>query len=137
MGDYFSVGSAHTGVSFHCHIIFTLSYDSVHCYLKNVKQKQIFFDEDPLNLDISIFSQHSGITVGLLYMARNYQSSVKQFLLESLCFDCMTGCVLLSAETCVEQTPSSTASSLSDNVSSINIWGALKVSMSALYCPAS
>lgn len=68
-------------------------------------------------------------------MARNYQSSM-QFLSISLCFECMTGCVLLSAEACVEQTPSSTASSFSDNVSSINMWGALKVSMSALHCPA-
>ncbi len=73
---------------------------------------------------------------GLLYMARSNQSSLKQFPSVSLCFECMTGCVLLSAETCVEQTPSSTASSFSDNVSSINIWGALKVSMSALHCPA-
>lgn len=72
----------------------------------------------------------------LLYMARNIQSSMKQPPPVSLCFECMTGCLLLSAETCVEQTPSSSASSFSDNVSSINIWGALKVSMSALHCPA-
>ena len=39
---------------------------------------------------------------GLLYMASNNQSSLQHVPSVSLCFEYMTGCVLLSAETCAE-----------------------------------
>lgn len=79
--------------------------------------------------------QWANLNLGVYYTWQEPNNQPCSSSLVSLCLEYMTGCVLLIAETCVEQTPSSTAGSFPDNVSTINIWRALKVSMSVLHCP--